>query len=277
MTDQVIDGEIVGETEESYQLPAQYQAPAMVVRPVAGIEDILEAVRQYAIVKRRILEPSDVQHAGKDRSFIKRSGWCKLALAFGVTTRIIEGYPIMHRDEDGNPLYAECKVVARAPNGREAEGWGACSIQEPRFTQTEDKPRGGARKGECTHDEKCPLHWAHKGDPVESGRQKLEHDLPSTAQTRARNRACADLFGMGEVSAEEVDARVPDDPQRRALLREVNQLIMRAANARSVEGEDIANEVRTNTHITGAIRDASVEDLEDARDYLTELIGRAQD
>jgi hypothetical protein len=49
------------------------------------------------------------------------------------------------------------------------------------------------------------------------GRQKLENDLRSTATTRAKNRATADLVGMGEVSAEELVPGGEDDEHAQAL------------------------------------------------------------
>jgi len=73
-------------------------------------------------------------------------------------------------------VFAEFVVRATAPNGRSVDGWGAASVAE-------------------------------KGNPSGKALGKLMHDIPATAETRAKNRACADLFGLGEVSAEEVDAR----------------------------------------------------------------------
>jgi hypothetical protein len=63
--------------------------------------------------------------------------------------------------------------IRAVANGQFGDGDGYCSADEARF------------KSRC-------------------GRQKLENDLRSTATTRAKNRATADLVGMGEVSAEEI-------------------------------------------------------------------------
>jgi hypothetical protein len=60
-----------------------------------------------------------------------------------------------------------------APNGQFGDGDGYCLADEVRFKSRR-------------------------------GRQKVENDLRSTATTRAKNRATADLVGMGEVSAEEI-------------------------------------------------------------------------
>lgn len=180
---------------------------SMLVRPVAPPNEIAAAIDAFEETKRLILKPSDFQSTG-DGSFVKRAGWSKLAVAFGVSSRFKEGYPVVIRDEDGQPVRAEAIVIAVAPNGRSAEGFGACSITEPRFTtQNRARKRSEQRPGPCNGDDKtCPIHYAHGGAPIESARQKLEHDLPSTAETRARNRAYSNLFGNGELSAEEVDA-----------------------------------------------------------------------
>ncbi|GAC1502101.1 MAG: hypothetical protein NVS1B6_08590 [Steroidobacteraceae bacterium] len=142
------------------------------VMPVAAASDIVAAVRAYEETRRAIIDPkTDMQSAG-GKSFIKRSGWTKLALAFGVSAKSKEGYPLLHYDADGRLEWAECKVEAITPNGRSEDGWASCWAYESRFGKA-----GGAGK--------------------------IGHDLPATAETRARNRAYANLFGMGEVSYEE--------------------------------------------------------------------------
>jgi hypothetical protein len=81
---------------------------------------------------------------------------------------------------------AEVWIRAVAPNGQFGDGDGYCSADEGRF-------RG----------------W--------KGRQKLENDLRATATTRAKNRAIADLVGMGEVSAEEIAPAGEEEEHAQAL------------------------------------------------------------
>lgn len=69
--------------------------------------------------------------------------------------------------EDASVIRAEFSVKVVAPNGRTMMGYGNCSASERNF--------------------------AHP-----------DHDIPSTAWTRAINRAVSDLIGWGEVSAEEL-------------------------------------------------------------------------
>ena len=138
-----------------------------------NVEQAAEAMRAYQELTSRMLSGDDWQgRRGGDQSFVKRRGWAKLATAYGVSTelRSID----IDRDGDDQILRARCIARATHPNGRYAEGDGACSTSEPRFRSA-------------------------------SGRQKIEHDLPATAATRATNRAISNLIGFGAVSAEEVD------------------------------------------------------------------------
>lgn len=138
------------------------------VRPMP-VHEVTRAMKEYQDGLAAILFDSDWQtfldNGGRERRFVKRSGWRKIATWFGLDLLI--GAVTIERDERGQPLRA--RVVGRvvAPNGRAAEDVGACSADERRFS-------------------------------------KPEHDLVSTAATRALNRATANLVGMGDVSAEEV-------------------------------------------------------------------------
>ena len=58
-----------------------------------------------------------------------------------------------------NVISARFVIRAILPSGRFADGWGSCSRGEKSFS-------------------------------------KPNHDIPATAETRAKNRACQDLFGM---------------------------------------------------------------------------------
>lgn len=95
----------------------------------------------------------------------KKSAWRKLSTAFGITTEV-KTKDVAY-DEQGKIHHAEFVVRATAPNGRYTEAWGGCSVLDRKFS----------------HDQ----------------------DIAATAQTRATNRAIADLIGAGEVSAEEMD------------------------------------------------------------------------
>ncbi len=140
------------------------------IQPAATVGEIAQAFRAYQELRSQILTADDFQEIPQGR-FLKRSGWRKLSTAFAVNFTLLEKH--IERDDQGKAIYAEFIVRAMAPNGRYADGWGSCSIDEDRWNR-------------------------------QSSRNKQDHDLPATAYTRATNRACADLFGMGEMSAEEM-------------------------------------------------------------------------
>lgn len=148
------------------------QNPPSAIVPLAA-EDVVRGMTAYQELLPQLLTDSDYQTAERGKKFVKKSGWRKIARAFGLSVEIRSQH--VERDEEGMPLRAN--VVARAvhaPSGQFSDGDGGCSTAESRF----GKPQG---------------------------RQKLENDLLATATTRAKNRAISDLVGMGDVSAEEID------------------------------------------------------------------------
>ncbi|KAL5537901.1 hypothetical protein UlMin_045767 [Ulmus minor] len=64
-------------------------------------------------------------------------------------------------DENRNVQRAEFVVRAYMQGGRFSDGWGSCERREKKFL-------------------------------------KPNHDIPSTVETRAKNKACQDLLGIGE-------------------------------------------------------------------------------
>lgn len=137
-------------------------------------DQVIEGMERYQQMLPRLLDSTDYQGTGSD-AFVKKSGWRKIARAFNLSVTIVS--IDVARDEEGQPVRAECVARATAPNGQVSDADGYCSLTE--FT--------GRRAG----------------DP------KLENTLRATATTRAKNRAIADLVGMGEVSAEEVTSAGP--------------------------------------------------------------------
>lgn len=137
-----------------------------------GAEEVVAGMTAYQELLPKLLDDSDYQAAERGKRFVKKSGWRKIARAFGLSVEIRSQH--VERDDEGIPVRAN--VVARAvhaPTGQFSDGDGGCSTAESRFARS-------------------------------SGRQKLENDLLATATTRAKNRAISDLVGMGDVSAEEV-------------------------------------------------------------------------
>jgi len=158
---------------------------------------VVEVQRQYHELCLALLDSTDYQTIG-GKKFRKKSGWRKLAVAFNVTCELIDRS--YERDAGGRILRAECIVRAIAPNGRHMDGLGACDLHEKCCDAASCKkktvwPDSGRPTGHVHCTDTCNGR-AHFSNP--------SHDIPSTAMTRATNRACADLFGMGEVSAEEI-------------------------------------------------------------------------
>ena len=146
------------------------------VQQEAGILDVEGAVElwnNYQDLCKRLLNDSDYQlykdRDGKTKRFPKKSAWFKLGKAFNVNTEIIQND--VYRSKTGRVQEAYYKVRASLPNGsRTVEADASCDIWE-------------------------------KGKNNASG-----HDLRTTAETRATNRAIAKLVGAGEVSAEEINS-----------------------------------------------------------------------
>jgi hypothetical protein len=153
------------------------------------VHQVSSAMAEYQQGLQSLLVDGDWQvfrdRDGRDRRFVKRSGWRKVGTWFGLDMLVrsirvdrVErhvcpscGHVYTEQGAEGDPLRATVVASVVAPNGRKAEDVGACAITERRFS-------------------------------------KPDHDLVATATTRALNRATSNLVGMGEVTAEEVEAEV---------------------------------------------------------------------
>ena len=161
-----------------------------VLAPVASTHDLVASFRAYQDAVNQLLTEDDYQPIG-GKKFRKRSGWRKLATAMGVDLELrARDY---ERDDAGRITRAEVVARAKAPNGRYADGLGACDVFERCCTRGCDKRHRHCPAASGTA---CP-GFSHFSKP--------QHDIPATAHTRSVNRACADLFGAGEVSAEEME------------------------------------------------------------------------
>lgn len=158
-------------------------------------DEVKTAMTAYQQAVAAVLDESDWQNAGRGEHFIKKSGWRKIAKAFGLSVARVESG--VERDAEGNPVRAFAVFRATAPNGQSQDGDGYCSVDESRFQK-------------------------------DSGRKKLENDMRATATTRAKNRAISDLVGMGEVSAEEVELGGGGSQQQDPRLAPFDQDLMPA-------------------------------------------------
>lgn len=167
---EVIDGEVIEAAPVETTAVVRRERRSEVMRPLDAGE-LVDSFHAYQELLPRLLEASDYQQAS-GRRFVKKSGWRKIATAFDLDVILVADE--VERDENGRAIRA--KVIARAiaPSGRTMDGDGYCSISESRFSSSR------------------------------ADLSKLENDLRTTATTRAKNRAIADLVGMGDVSAEEI-------------------------------------------------------------------------
>jgi hypothetical protein len=161
------------------------------IRPAADLATIKQAFGDYQLLCRELLDDDDFQQIGS-KKHPKKSAWRKLSIGMGVSLSNIRWEHT--RDEKGRIVRSEFLARATASNGRFADGWGLCDIHEKCCEEGCTK-RGGHKHCPAAQGQECSgvRHFSH-----------AEHDIPATAETRAKNRAASDLFGMGEVSAEEI-------------------------------------------------------------------------
>ncbi|XP_026658905.2 uncharacterized protein LOC103703464 isoform X1 [Phoenix dactylifera] len=118
----------------------------------------VSSFKQYQNAAMAILEKTDYVMISGN-PYIKKSGWRKISFFFNLSFEIKE--KSIEFDENRNVQRAEFVVRAFMQGGRFSDGWGSCERREKRFS-------------------------------------KPNHDIPSTAETRAKNKACQDLLGIGE-------------------------------------------------------------------------------
>ena len=130
----------------------------------SNIDRISEEIKKFEEVKTRLIGETHKMNIA-NKSYILKSGWRIVALAFNLSDKIIH---VERTDKDNEGNYTVTYTVeAASPNGRCVQAVGSCNTAE------------------------------------KSGKRR-DHDTETMAHTRAKNRAIADLVGLGEVSAEEM-------------------------------------------------------------------------
>lgn len=141
-------------------------------------------MNNYQELVEALLDKSDyqlIQTANGIKKSKKKSAWRKLATAFNISDDVIEKEII--RDECHRIISARYEVKATLPNGRHGVGTGSASIFDKISKKDTKEPTPFELRQRYTN---------------------AEHDITSTAHTRAKSRAISDLIGAGEVSAEEL-------------------------------------------------------------------------
>ncbi|KAM6551362.1 hypothetical protein CsatB_001170 [Cannabis sativa] len=125
---------------------------------LSGMFPSVSLFKEYQNAAMAILEKTDYTMISGN-PFIKKTGWRKISFYFNLSYEIKD--KTIEFDENRNVQRAEFVVRAFMQGGRFSDGWGSCERREKRFL-------------------------------------KPNHDIPSTAETRAKNKACQDLLGIGE-------------------------------------------------------------------------------
>ncbi len=181
------------EEREKEALEAAAATSLAIPRGMELTEEQVEAtVRHFALfeeVKRKVLDPRvDVLYIGPDgrprtyaqrreaaSRYIRKSGWRKLAMVFGINLRVVGMDRENHRDGHGTYYLWNARVRAEHPaSGKYVEGIGVANSRDQFFT------RGGKRPAD-------------------------EKDIKLKSQTVGMNRAISDLIGGGQMSAEEME------------------------------------------------------------------------
>lgn len=169
-----------------------------IIMPAVSADEAVAAWKQYEELKRKIASESDIQKIqGKD--FLKKSYWRKIATFFNLTTEIVEE----KHEQIGDTLIWHFTVKAIGSNGRFAIGVGSCdSYEKAVLMNGQYLTKGEVTKwGKTSSGKSYPMDW----EWIPATPNSI-HNVRSTAETRATNRAISNLVGGGEVSAEEVDA-----------------------------------------------------------------------
>ena len=152
-------------TENGEQLPATIQGTQLV--RAADSAAVAEAVTEYKQIQRALDKAMpDCLMTIQGRPFRKRNYWRAVATAFNLSVECVKEEQCKGNKDWGYT----CTYRATAPNGRFADGDGACFASEK---------QGGAR---------------------------TVHNVRAHSHTRGYNRSVSNLVGFGEVSADELGA-----------------------------------------------------------------------
>lgn len=154
-----------------------------------NVDGAVEFWDNYQELTKALLDESDYQGT----QFKKKSAWRKYATAFNLSDEIIKEEEIREPDTQ-QIITSKVWVKCTAPNGRSTVGVGICSIYDKISNKDLSQPSNFMLRQRFSN---------------------AEHDIPSTAHTRAKNRAISDMIGAGEVSAEEMSLEAMQGKTRR--------------------------------------------------------------
>lgn len=169
-------------------------------RPIATPQEAKASMEEYLKLCEAVLDPvTDYQEftqKGVTKRFKKKSAVKKLQTFFGVEVTVKDAT----RDDLGDGHFAFRVIAsARTRGGRVVEATGACSTFEERFDLS---PFDNEPESKFAYRQRKALARSY-------------HDVLSTAETRATNRAVMNAIGVGggEVTADEIQ-RPSKGPER---------------------------------------------------------------
>lgn len=190
----VIEGELVDETTS---LAVPDVSPGALL-PVVSPDEAKAAMEAYLAICEAVLKPEDYQEfaqydpaqkARVKKKFKKKSAVKKLQTYWGIS--IDPEKMVATKDDLGDGHFAfRVMAVAVAKNGRVIPAFGGCSTYEERFDILQK-------------DDETEAAFALR---QRKALARSYHDVLSTAETRATNRAVMNLIGVGggEVTADEI-------------------------------------------------------------------------
>lgn len=182
-------------SKKSNEIVAQNSS---IVMPVVNAQEAVAAWKKYIELKESIVDKDNDIQLIEGKPFLKKSYWRKVATFFNLTVEVVSE----EREEILGDLAWHFTCKATAPNGRSAIGAGSCSMYEKAtLINGRYMTKGEVTKwGTTTNGKSYPMEFKWKPAAPNS-----IHNVRSTAETRAWNRAVSNLVGGGEVSAEEVN------------------------------------------------------------------------
>lgn len=225
---------------------------------LVDIDYAVESQKNFEGLVEALLDKETDYQGGKK----KKSAWRKLARAFNISDEKICDRII--RDDNFQIISAYFEVKAILPNGRYGIGVGDCSIFDKINKDDAEMPSNFELRKRFTN---------------------AEHDVISTAHTRAKSRAIADLIGAGEVSAEEL-GESPKKVQRTSKnnTSEESTNNSKPANGkrtrrrkRETKKSDDEEVIETKAEVVSNEKKPNLKELSEANPIIKKAINRIQD
>lgn len=144
--------------------------------PVMDVKSATQGFKDFQKLKMELLTESDIVEI-QGKPHVKKSGWNKLAVFFGVSTRTTKSEKL--ENQDGS---YEWRVTTEAYK-KNKDGVVIYSVERSALVSSLEKEKTEGMKNS----------------------PRKSHDVFASAETRAEGRTLAAFFGSGEVSAEEME------------------------------------------------------------------------